>query len=316
MRLLSTILISSLLSLFILELGVRYIAPQVKGPQLVWSKEFGFVAPKNSLLEHSLDGVFNYTYHINSQGFRGQEWTMNKNFIFVLGDSYSFGQGVTEGKQYSAIVRRNIFPNSEVINLSTPGWGITQQIKAYLLYSKKFRPKTIILQYASNDPLDNLHFPVIAIENKQFKPLILQPPFFIKWFPRVFRKILYKFQSYQYLRLKITAYLHSSKATKTSGENGPNAEQVNHLKLLKLFVKKLQDDQTKLIFLYHGPHLSNFQNLTSFLKNKKITKLDANSYFKGAGPFDSPDGHEWGEKGHAIIAQQLITLLRPGKEGN
>lgn len=68
--------------------------------------------------------------HVNSQGFRGirdvGEKQPGQTRVFVLGDSYTWGQGVADDQTYSAQLEAASDGLLDVINGGTPGWGVFQ----------------------------------------------------------------------------------------------------------------------------------------------------------------------------------------------
>ena len=52
----------------------------------------------------------------------------NKNSIFLLGDSVSFGNGVKEEETFAGLLRRNI-DNKNFFNSSVPGYQMKDHLK-------------------------------------------------------------------------------------------------------------------------------------------------------------------------------------------
>lgn len=111
-------------------------------------------------------------YKINSMGFRDNEYSFlksNKNIyrIFCVGDSITFGEGISLKKTYPKLLEKALqekySKKIEVINTGVPGYNTYEEswyIKNKLL---KLKPDMIILGFfIGNDPED----PSIAFNNK------------------------------------------------------------------------------------------------------------------------------------------------------
>jgi len=101
-------------------------------------------------------GDFNTQASINSLGYRGKEFQMEKKEgtkrILVLGDSMTFGIGVSDGETYpekfEEVLKENKVNNIEVINA---GYADSFSPDSYLVYLKnrglKLKPDAIILGF-------------------------------------------------------------------------------------------------------------------------------------------------------------------------
>lgn len=167
------IITSLLLAIGIAELGFRSLLPATY--LLDWhSKEYWnakFVsqikqdkyanlsneAGKNIIYDSSLGWRMKPLYNRNgvqhnSKGFRGKkeyDSQPNENRIFALGDSYTYGLGVSDVYTFSSLL--NDEPDVEVINAGVNGYGIDQ---AYLMWEKegkKLNPKIVVLGYFIDD---------------------------------------------------------------------------------------------------------------------------------------------------------------------
>jgi hypothetical protein len=125
MRNLSLLLISLILSLVILEFSLSKLLPRFNP-----SSRFAFyynpdgvaLGPKN-FRGHQVDnsGDFNVTISINKYGFRDIKdfSTSTYHDIFVVGDSFSFGEGVEENERFSNLIESKL--KIPVFNISIPG---------------------------------------------------------------------------------------------------------------------------------------------------------------------------------------------------
>lgn len=105
---------------------------------------------------------------INSAGFRGEELSNKSLNVFMLGDSYTFGQSVRDNETFSYLLGERLFDvNKEfqVINLGTSGWGLFQDnISLYRNYDI-YKPKIVVVTLLEAD-LNRLEFKDQASENR------------------------------------------------------------------------------------------------------------------------------------------------------
>lgn len=94
----------------------------------------------------------------NSKGIRGGEYSYErtgKKRILVFGDSFTFGEEVSDNETYSYYLQEKL-PSSEVINLGVHGYGHDQM----LIYLKeegiKYRPDIVILGFVYEDTQRNI----------------------------------------------------------------------------------------------------------------------------------------------------------------
>ncbi len=91
---------------------------------------------------------------INSQGFRGEE-IKDKSFnIFMLGDSYTFGQGVEDKETFPHFLGKilsDVNKDIQVINLGTPGWGLFQENVTLYRHYGTYNPKVVVLTLLEGD---------------------------------------------------------------------------------------------------------------------------------------------------------------------
>jgi hypothetical protein len=90
------------------------------------------------------------TVSSNAQGFRGvREYPLAKGEgirILVIGDSYAFGECVSDNQTFAADLER-LVDRSEVLNLGVHGYGTDQQLLRLQLDGLKYRPDVIVLAF-------------------------------------------------------------------------------------------------------------------------------------------------------------------------
>lgn len=95
---------------------------------------------------HASDGI-----HVNSHGARGaEEYPLAKppgeKRIVVVGDSFTFGEGVADDEVYAALLQRRI-DGAKVINLGVLGYGTDQQYLRLRRDGFAFDPDLVILAF-------------------------------------------------------------------------------------------------------------------------------------------------------------------------
>jgi hypothetical protein len=98
---------------------------------------------------------------LNNDGFRSGEHTVEKapNLFRVafLGDSYTYGQGVPEGREFARVVERNLralAPTGqeiEVLNFGISGYDTEQERLSYEHWASKYQPDLVVLVMFEND---------------------------------------------------------------------------------------------------------------------------------------------------------------------
>lgn len=88
---------------------------------------------------------------INSDGFRGEELNLSGCNLMVLGDSFTFGQGVMDNETYPYILGGLLGDGFEVINAGVSGWGLFQENILFKRIHEKYDPDIVILMLISDD---------------------------------------------------------------------------------------------------------------------------------------------------------------------
>jgi hypothetical protein len=96
----------------------------------------------------------------NSHGLRGKaeynyQRTEGKQRILILGDSFTFGTGVSDDETYSHYLESTL-PNVDVLNLGVQGYGQDQMLVSLKEEGVKYHPDVVILGFDSADAFRNL----------------------------------------------------------------------------------------------------------------------------------------------------------------
>ena len=136
----------------------------------------------------------NKVLNTNSKGLRGtKEYAYSKNpdkiRILILGDSFTFGDKVSDNETYSNYIQE-LLPHTEIINTGMHGYGHDQMLVLLREEGVRFNPDIIILGFLPMDMSRNLlQFrdyakPKFVIDNEELRltgsPVPL-PEEIIKW---------------------------------------------------------------------------------------------------------------------------------------
>ena len=70
--------------------------------------------------------------------------------MVIVGDSYTFGEGVQDDETFSAGLER-LIDNSDVLNLGVHGYGTDQQLLRLQIDGLAYRPNVVVLGYYEDD---------------------------------------------------------------------------------------------------------------------------------------------------------------------
>jgi lysophospholipase L1-like esterase len=95
----------------------------------------------------------------NSAGFRGREFTRSKPAgdyrIAVVGDSFTYGNGVRAEDRYSDVLQSRLPSHFEVLNFGVPGANTPEHRRLVTQLLRDVRPDFILLQWFVNDVEDD-----------------------------------------------------------------------------------------------------------------------------------------------------------------
>lgn len=97
------------------------------------------------------------TYPINSKGLRGDEPDPARPKVLLVGDSFTFGEGVAVAGTFAARVERSLAgrfdPAPQVLNGGVPGYGTEAEAGRLPGWLAEFAPRAVVLVYVPNDPI-------------------------------------------------------------------------------------------------------------------------------------------------------------------
>jgi hypothetical protein len=243
--------------------------------------------------------------------------------VVVLGDSYSFGMGVSDGEEYPTVMRAHLSGRANVVNLGEPGWGLTQEIRRYYDTGAKYDPRIVVLQFCANDPYDNLANRVTVVENGDFKFVDSANSLnFVKKY--LSRSIVQRTQLYNFFRTrashlvldrmtqKAASRLDKTAAPADSAQSDvvPGVERA-YIELLQPFATKLHAEGRALWVISVDHQLEQFPHINAAVHDLdargELHYFEVTDWLKGHEPYGSPEGHLWGAPAHALIGEHLAS---------
>ena len=172
LRQLPFVLFTLISSLFLLEIGARFLLPAwqpVSGDRNFWQYDdtLGWTHVPNAAARFDhLD--FSIDVQTNSHGHRDDEVAFERKDsqqrALLLGDSFGWGFGVEKDEIFSERIEARQ-DDWEIINASVSGYGTDQEYLYYLTEGHRFDSDLVILLYYEND-IDNAAHPVQYWHNK------------------------------------------------------------------------------------------------------------------------------------------------------
>lgn len=93
-----------------------------------------------------------WAYSVNKYGYRGRNWSMNRNIVAFFGCSITFGIGVE--KDLASVVQKKT--NTECINMGQPGASALTVLKTFSTFLKYYPVDTAVITLPS---LRRVHYP-------------------------------------------------------------------------------------------------------------------------------------------------------------
>ena len=149
----------SLIIFLVGEIGLRiyygnphtFKYPQVKHIQT----SYGYKPKPNQEGSYTLNKLVS----INSSGFRDkEEWssarTKKSTRIMIIGDSFTFGNGINEEDRFSNVLERKLraqHKNVKVLNASAGGWNLDNEYFFLLEEGLNYNPDFLLIAFFPND---------------------------------------------------------------------------------------------------------------------------------------------------------------------
>lgn len=303
--------------------------------QLVWQKNHWFMQPGDTT-DYSIDAhhpylgwapkrnsrtvTFNKTIaSFNNAGIRGTknyslEKPPNTNRIVVVGDSFSFGEGVNDNETYSAALEKKL-AKTEVLNLAVHGYGTDQMLLRLESTGLRYNPDLVIFAFVADDLWRNLLGfrdylkPQFLLENNQLKltntpippPEITLQKLKSNW--RIHEAFLLVLERW---KKPPTQIAEVAKLAEAIWQQAINSTQAKNSKIVFLFLPVGEE-----IIDVNPEPLFGEKVLFGFCQKSRITCLSARKYFATEHTASLKFNLEehYNPQAHEIIANGLIGDL-------
>ncbi|MCI0580542.1 MAG: SGNH/GDSL hydrolase family protein [Chloroflexi bacterium] len=257
-------------------------------------------------------GYFNenngLTYQTNRYGFRGPDYETAKpagtRRVILLGDSFTFGEGVKFEDTLGSQLQTLLGPGVEVLNFGVSAWGTVDEIGYLEQAGVQFQPDLVVVVYVLNDA----GYTVDLWENfrSTYENPALRSSYLASY---VYATIGRQLSSRQYAQDLVNSALTEEdewnasfhflyKGSLITGEAGSN-----YMVAIFPFMYELNDDY---------PFRPLHDNIASFCMANDIPVLDLLAAFQGESYPDlwvHPSDQHPNEKGHRIAAEALADFI-------
>ncbi len=313
----------------LLELALRLVGyvPAVVPPYLYdnHAHTWWTVRPNYSETVRTPDG--SVTYAINAQGIRAAQdiplqFAATSRRIFLIGDSYTFGQGIDEKYTFARVLEdslRSRQMNVEVINLGVPGFGTMHAYYRLTEYAELLGiPDLVIYAFTANDPVDNISGKKEVVNgiridaHRRYKRLLSYLGH-LHFHSRLAGVVLTRLYPFFNPRIEKLATLQS--------QGGPIEKRADFLATSK-YLEKMRDwtydNQAGFAVLVNNSSEYSLP-LRRLLEQTGTATLEADQFFASCNPSREPvhllEGH-WNALAHACVARGIETYLLTDAEWN
>jgi len=292
----------SVLTFALLEIGLRFVLGNSGMPAMQIDNRDGRCLALKPSTSTEYTGWFlrrpPVRHDVNAMGYRGQERPLVKPVthirILMIGDSFTYGQGVNEDKtiphwlecflQEKVKASRTV----EVLNIGLPGLNLEDSLMVYRKFASKFKHDLVIYNFFSNDFDQSL----CDLRNM--------------------RMTLWCFKNiYTYRLLRVLL----KRKIPPESNSSPEEKKTRLLKTIDGFLETsaLTDASFAIVFLYGGDVDKNIMSFARQLSaERKFLILDVNSQCINAKeniPWIYGDGH-YSEEGNHFVASCISEWLQ------
>lgn len=155
------LLISTVCTLVLCELGVRFFMPQINEHDLMFQvdKDLGWTFIPNKRGNIIYEGGIRHTIQTNTEGYRDVPFdSKNENVkIMVLGDSFVSNISVNSATVFTRLMEEQLETTS-VYNFGVNGYGQVQELLVLKKWAPQLKPDiALVLIYLRNDFTDNTY---------------------------------------------------------------------------------------------------------------------------------------------------------------
>lgn len=297
----------------------------VRDPLLGWKPKpnYSFEGPMQSL-----DGTeYEVSFTTQNNGFRhfAKVRDTSRTGLLLIGDSYTQAVEVSDDKTFYQYVAYSL--GWQVYAFGMAGYGTLQELFILESYLDMVQPDWILLQFCSNDFIDNDH----QLEKNADYHVGLRRPYYTLEEELVYAhpegrlvELVERTRFLRYLRASTLSLWGSRQKSddrirseekitrgKVNDEDYARSLKVTQL-LLERIKHRLSPEQTLAVFSADRfePQYSDFKEICDFLDILFIPFPNAEFYeMRQDREVYAHDGYHWNELGHRLIGQQLVKVL-------
>ena len=319
------LVLAAVVSAFALVLGEALIwvasPTEYMHPRYQFSSHYGLIPFPDVVMVHGIPRKYEFRYTVNHQQCRGAATVTDPSIptVVVLGDSYGFGMGVEDGQEFPAVMGRALQGQWNVVNLSSPGWGLTQEIRRFYELGVSHDPRVVVLQYCSNDPDDNLANRVTMVQDGDFVFVDSDNP--LNWVKKYLSKsFVQRTQLYNFARARASRTLlprqvahEAAQLQVASTEPAATPQERVYIELLSTFAGKLAATGRHLVLISVDGQLAEAPTIHRAVLDLHsqgvLEYVEVLDWLEGRQPYGSPEGHIWGAPAHHVIGEELAARI-------
>lgn len=137
------------------------------------SNKFLFAPNKSVTRQSSKEGEFEYTATINSHGYRGRDFSLEKTSgkkrIILIGDSFTYGVGADNDETIAHVLEELVLDNGGSVEIINAGIGHASPIKHFVNLRDmhlKFDPDAVILLFDFTDLRDDWFWEMHSVRTR------------------------------------------------------------------------------------------------------------------------------------------------------
>ena len=329
----SLFILSLIFSLGLSEIFIRlYVPVRNVGPSLSIYDPYYGKRLKKSFQCIRMSPEFVMHFSTNSLGFRGPEPSnFPKRPVLFLGDSFTMGYGVDDGKEFPELVRKFLvktYGNNfiTVVNNGIGDNGNGRWIKFLNKEGQTYNPRMVVIQICSNDLSDNLRERLFHIDHENQLIENTNPPKTLRWTLQYLAESVPGLDKSYLIHLVRQLDINSLRdgffPQSTPSEKSEIPSKMEESEGPKLTLRLLQET-VSICKKHNWPLLAitiGFSDMPLDIQVRLVKIFTSNNISvihipsKKGRPelYYKVDGH-WNEAGHAFVAAQILKELQTKK---
>jgi len=318
--------------LFILEIGMRIFFQfkySYNQDQMDYEDKLGWQTKPNKSVKYHINGYGEITYTTTENGFRvyGDPRT-SKTKIFVLGDSFTHANSVSDDSTYYDYLENNN-DDIEIFSYGGGGYGSLQEYLVLDMFFDDIKPDIILWQFSTNDWINNDHTLEslsYSNNNKMTRPYLIDGKIEYKY-PKVKGGIIYDMLSsffiFRMIDIRFSILIAKQREARLArGESIESSLHIGHplfinafnttSKIFDMIKNRIGDVPIVLFsvdnnFFYDSIRELCIEKNIKFIDGvpEKIKEASKDGIRINGLPYDS----HWNAKGHEIAGKVILKFL-------